>query len=358
METERCGLSVNSRTEDIGEPRPENVADLQHGRTSGDRIRFSPDRKRLAWGALNDVTVFEGPKHDWHDILATSQSRTCWKLAMSLRRLKTPNSRQPFETYEICSLADLMRLVRRRQYSEFATIYRGQTKDIVLIPKVGRLSFADRQLIRVRPSGLSGTWSVNCTGHVVPRTEREMLLSFERMALGYVPTISTDRWEVLAIAQHHGLPTRLLDWSYNPFVAAWFAVNRPPVKGQGPGVIWIHVPEFEDYVTSDERTKCPLEFKRPDVGRPVVFEPKYVTARIRAQDGLFTVHQFNERRKAFMAADRFGSHRQCMTKALIPSSRFESMRDELDSIGVHAAALFPDLDGLARKIADSFSEWP
>jgi hypothetical protein len=181
-----------------------------------------------------------------------------------------------------------------------------------------------------------------------------MLDEFERIAPSYAMPIPTDRWEVLALAQHHGLPTRLLDWSFNPYVAAWFAVASTPRPGQRRGVIWIHVPDVEDYVTTEERARSPFELRRTDPKRPVIFEPRCVTTRIRVQSGLFTVHQLDVKRKRFPAANLAGSHRACMAKAVIPPESFTEMRDELDLVGINAATLFPDLDGLSRKIFDSF----
>jgi len=183
-----------------------------------------------------------------------------------------------------------------------------------------------------------------------------MLEQFERMAPSFT-TLPTDRWEVLAIAQHHGLPTRLLDWTYNPYVAAWFAVGRLPRPNQGPAVLWIHVPNDADYVTSKERAGSPLEIGRGRSNRPVIFEPRFVTPRIRSQDGVFTVQRFNQHDGKFLPIDQHGSHRGCMTKIFIPPDCFADMTNELNYVGINAASLFPDLDGLSRKIMDDFTSW-
>lgn len=251
-----------------------------------------------------------------------------------------------------------MGLVRLSQFQSFTTIFRGQREDRPLVPKVGRMQVVRRPAFQIRPPGVVGSWYSRAVKDPILWMEKNMLEDFERRALPLVPSLPSDRWEVLALAQHYGLPTRLLDWSYNPYVAAWFAVGQPPSVSQNPGVIWIHVPDHSDFVTMTERQrKSPLEVSRP-AERPIVFEPRHVTARIRAQDGLFTVQQYNPRHRKFRASDQVGSHRWCMTKALIPTKYFSTMCHDLDTVGVNAGSLFPDLDGLARTITDAYTIWP
>lgn len=277
---------------------------------------------------------------------------------MKPKVLNEPSRKQPFRTYEVRNLAQLMELVKLNQFQKFTTIFRGQSEDLPLVPKVGRMPLVEPEPVLIRPPGVVGSWYSGPVKDPLLWMEKNMLEEFERKALALVNSLPSDLWEVLALAQHHGLPTRLLDWTYNPYVAAWFAVGRPPLPSQRPGVIWIHVPDSTDLVSLSERhKKSPLEVFRPRE-RPVVFEPRHVTPRIRAQDGLFTVQQYNERHRKFRASDEVGSHRWCMTKAIVPTKYFSRMCDELNLVGVNASSLFPDLDGLARKISDAYTIWP
>lgn len=274
----------------------------------------------------------------------------------ALRHVSSGSKTAPFETFEVRTLAGLMELAMGQKYQGFATIFRGQSEDFSLVPKVGRQKYPEKDSVSVKPSGLPSGWHVDRAQSGPRWVERTMLEQFERMAPSFT-TLPGDRWEVLAIAQHHGLPTRLLDWTYSPYVAAWFAVGRPPRRRQGNGVVWIHVPDVEDYVTAKERAGSPLEVRRGRSNRPIIFEPRFVTSRIRAQDGVFTAQTFNAGKHCFLPIDQYGSHRQCMTKAIIPPQCFAEMADELNYVGINAASLFPDLDGLSRKIMDDFTAW-
>lgn len=214
------------------------------------------------------------------------------------------------------------------------TIYRGQTEDWPLLPRIARCDLM---------------------GGTSDDVEKKIFADFMRAAPMLVTAPPDNHWDWLAIAQHHRLSTRLLDWTKNPLCALWFAVRKPASDATKYGVVWAFTPEDQDIVRDVKGT--PSRFDRSvaagsplAVARTMVFEPRYVTARVRAQEGLFTVHRFSERDKRFVPLEKNKAYRRRLEKVLVPASSFAYLRRQLLSCGVHSGSLFPDLDGLASRL--------
>src|SRR5205807_2117467 len=173
------------------------------------------------------------------------------------------------------------------------------------------------------------------------RDEQEMLRAFRREAVTFLDVTPTNDWDWLAIAQHHGLPTRLLDWTANALAALWFAVRRPARQPDRPhAVVWVFRPEDKDII-KDVEALSPFDGQRTNV-----FVPRHVTLRIRAQVAAFTVHKFIHSLKRFVPLEKNIRHKRRLDKILIPALAFAELRFELDRCGVNASSIFPDLDGL------------
>jgi len=175
------------------------------------------------------------------------------------------------------------------------------------------------------------------TGVSVAKYEQRVFKVFRETAIPYLSAPPSSVWEWLALAQHHGLPTRLLDWTHNPLVAAYFAVER---DFSGDSAIY----SLSLTETVDEATQ-PNPFTVVTVLR---YRRSHITQRIAVQKGLFTVHPD--------PAVPVESAR--VRKAIVPSGVRPILREHLYRYGISRGSLFPGLDGLASEIAWRYStEW-
>lgn len=235
---------------------------------------------------------------------------------------------------KIYSVSDISKIVRRTVVPR-RLLFRGQNVDKPLLPRIARIASEKK----IPYEDLNGI-------------ERQMLARLKKesppVLNGLKP--ATD-WEWLSIAQHQGLPTRLLDWTANALAGLWFAVAVDP-KEEGDGVFWVLEVEQENE-KSPSRSNDIF-----DSARTFVFQPFHIDQRIVAQSGWFSVHRYAEGKGQFIPLERHGRFQESLTKYAIPAPRFSSLRKELRKMGVTQAALFPDLSGLCAEIqAECLGSW-
>jgi hypothetical protein len=200
--------------------------------------------------------------------------------------------------------------------------------------------------------------------------EKHLLTSFRKYALRNA--VHGDAlWNWLSLAKHHGLPTRLLDWTYSPFVALHFATHRLADFDADAAVACV------DYRKANERLPAPLRklldaqdaniFTTEMLNRVATslqefddlskhdfvlfFEPPSLDERIVNQFALFSLPSSPELELEAFLRQRDDLYRQI----IIPAELKWEVRDKLDQANITERVLFPGLDGLSQWLKRYFT---
>lgn len=202
------------------------------------------------------------------------------------------------------------------------------------------------------------------------RLERHLLRNFRKYALKSAIT-ENSVWNVLALAQHHGLPTRLLDWTYSPYVALHFATNDIQ-KYDKDGIIWgtnyvalnQYLPDrLKDVINREQSNTFTAEMldsvckdldslKRLEEEEFLLFlEPPSLDERIINQFALFSLLSSSTASMDEWLED----HDSFVYRIIIPKELKWEIRDKLDQANITERVLFPGLDGLSMWLKRHYS---
>ncbi len=222
---------------------------------------------------------------------------------------------------EICSVASFVEHIEKHSKSWF---YRGQAQDWPLVPSIGR---------------------VGRGGFEELLDFEEMILNeFKRLASPYYASPPQSLSEWVLHAQHHGLPTRLLDWTTNPLKALFFAVEDP--KNFSDGVVW-----------SSDATNIAWNDSLPDLNTQEHYfhRPTHLNTRITAQESVFLVFPLCEDQVHLlpMNVDDQNTYGR-VEKFVIPAVHKMRIRSSLNDFGINTLSIYPSVESVARKIRDEY----
>lgn len=155
---------------------------------------------------------------------------------------------------------------------------------------------------------------------------------------------------LLSLAQHHGFPTPLLDWSWSPYVAAYFALSN---RLKGESASENHRIYVFDAMAWKNETVQALHIADP---RPVITVEEFPAHNNPRHLPQQSVHAFSnvEDIEAWIRLMERNNHAPYLTIIDIPQSERECAMRDLAYMGVTAAALFPGLDGVCRSLKERF----
>lgn len=220
------------------------------------------------------------------------------------------------DTKTICSFSDYINEIEELDEKSELILFRGQATKGNLLPSI----------CRDRPD-------VNTT-----EAEKEILNELRRMGCSLISNAAASDWDLLVVAQHFGLKTRLLDWSSNPLAALWFACSD-----YKEGDAYVYVLYANEFLHDSK--KGPFA-----IGTTRVFRPSLNNPRIVAQHGWFTSHKYSAASSKFVALEKNTEIKKSVFEIHIPQAFRVGLLKALDRHGVNSHTLFPDLEGLCNYL--------
>jgi hypothetical protein len=228
------------------------------------------------------------------------------------------------------------------------TLYRGQPVVKPLLPYLFRTE-NQRDL-------QDASW-INAVIH----KEQQLLKQFKNNSPYLLPSVPNNDWDWLSLAQHFGLPTRLLDWTANPLTALFFAVepehwtaDRSKCSVETSPVVYAFYTGISEIVVTEEM-KGDSTVQPFNITAPKVFQPSWHSVRVALQAGWHTAHVIYESKnghKYVKAFDEEFDINRFRTIKIDPEA-VDQIRSELADMGIRHASVYGDLQAVCTSIKRS-----
>lgn len=213
-------------------------------------------------------------------------------------------------------------------------MFRGQSKfEWELLPSIARIDH----------TSLEANYQNGWEG-----VETHLLTTFKQHAVRYMHKEPKDKLEWMIQAQHHGVPTRLLDWSSNPLKALYFAVENSN-HDYSNGSVYLLSPSSWSATPDGVNVESTTTMK--------AFYPVNVNERVVAQEGCFTLFPQSKSFTNFKPMNHGFSPEPDIvniSKISVAKAAKPDIRKQLDKLGINDLSMFPDLDGISKSIRRRF----
>ncbi|MBY5920948.1 FRG domain-containing protein [Ferrimonas balearica] len=222
------------------------------------------------------------------------------------------------------SVAEFLEWASETKRNTKHVLYRGQRLPWPMLPSLCRIGASSTLLER----------------------EKALLTGFKCEAERCLHIVPKNDWDWLVVAQHHGLPTRLLDWTSDPKIALWFALEKVRETQGSEPVVWQLCPDAQDFVEDQGK-------ERPFRGtRTKLFETTFNIPRVRAQQGYFSLSKHDDKWKnGFVALEQNRHLRNALQGVRVAPTKVEVMLSQLESEGLVQDLIYPpSLDAIAQIV--------
>lgn len=170
--------------------------------------------------------------------------------------------------------------------------------------------------------------------------EKQVIEQLQLLGASYLNSSDQNPLDLLVLAQHFGLKTRLLDWTSNPLAALWFACSD-----RLTGDAYVYALIADTLQEKNVYSKDPFSSATTRI-----FQPRLNNPRILAQHGWFSLHRYSRKASKFVAINVNPDTEKHLTEIRIPENKKANIVSSLERHGISRRSLFPDLEGLCNYL--------